>query len=374
MNSPTARPMQIVDIGTVVHRHELDGRLRNPFFRWNEKITLLVFVHTEDGAIGVGEAWCAAGSPEPIAAFIRDDVRPALIGGDASLVEATLSQFRRLSHVSSRKSETDKALSAIDIALWDLKGKAAGLPLWRLLGGNNPRVPAYASGGLYREGQSAADFAEEHAHQIGDGFRSIKIKVGGASLADDIERVDALRSAVGPDVDLMVDGVASMAVPRAIMLARALAPFNVKWFEQPLPNEDIEGLARVRRDGGLPVAGNENESGLDAFRRLIASGAIDYVQFDPVVSGGITEGRKIAALAEAFHLPVTLHHSNSIVSMLANIHLAAALPNCDSIEYHMMHRWLFDEFSGDALNVIEGFVNAPETPGLGIDLSRHAPW
>jgi L-alanine-DL-glutamate epimerase-like enolase superfamily enzyme len=276
--------------------------------------------------------------------------------------------------MSSRKSETDKALSAIDIALWDIKGKAAGLPLWRLLGGNSPRVPAYASGGLYREGQTASDFAAEHAREVERGFRAVKIKVGGASLSADLERVAAVRSAIGDEADLMIDGVASLDVPRATLLARSMATFNIKWFEQPVANENLEGLARIRHDGGLPIAGNENESGLDAFRRLIASGAVDYVQFDPVVSGGFTEGRKIAALAEASHLPVTLHHSNSVVSMLANVHLAAALPNCDSIEYHILHRWLFDQLPSNTLDVVDGFVTAPETPGLGVDLSTHAPW
>ena len=367
-------PWTIADVATVVLRHPLDGTLRNPFFKWNEKVTLLIFVLTNDGTLGVGEAWCAAGSPAPIEAFIREDVRPVLIGQDATLVEAVMAQFRRLSAISSRKSETDKALSAIDIALWDIKGKIANMPLWRLLGGNDARVAAYASGGLYREGQSAADFAAEHAREIEAGFRAVKIKVGGAPLAVDVERVEALRDAVGPDIVLMIDGVASLDAPRATNLARALAMYDIKWFEQPVRNENLEALKRIRDDGGVPIAGNENESGLDAFRRLIATGAVDYVQFDPVVGGGITEGRKIASLAEAFHLPVTIHHSNSAVSMLANIHLAAALPNCDSIEYHILHRWLFAQAPAECLTVTDGCVTAPELPGLGIDLSPHAPW
>jgi L-alanine-DL-glutamate epimerase-like enolase superfamily enzyme len=367
-------PSRIADIETVVIRHTLDGTLRNPLFRWSEKITLLVFVRTEDGVIGVGEAWCAAGSPEPIVSFIRNDVRPVLVGADSGLVEAALQRFRRLTRISSRKSETDKALSAIDIALWDIKGKNAGMPVWRLLGGHDRSVAAYASGGLYREGQSAAEFAAEHAGQIDAGFRGIKIKVGGAAVSVDFERVSSLREAVGPDIALMVDGVASLNVPRATALARTLARFDIKWFEQPVVNEDIDGLMRIRRDGGLAIAGNENESGLDAFRRLISSGGVDYVQFDPVVSGGLTEGRKIAALAEAAHLPVTLHHSNSIVSMLANIHLAAALPNCDSIEFHILHRWLFEEYPAEDLRPVGGMVAAPESPGLGIDLAHLAPW
>lgn len=376
-NSPDAGPVgdaPIQDIACVVIRDPLDGRLRNPVFRWDEKVTFLVFVRAESGQVGVGEAWCAAGSPAVIETFIEDDVKPALLSTDACRTEAVLHRFRRLCGMSSRKSETDKALSALDIALWDLKGKLAGMPLWRLLGGFSPEVTAYASGGLYREGQSIEEFAAAHARQIDEGFRAIKIKVGGAPLGVDIQRVETLRKAVGPDVELMVDGVGVLDVPRSIALARALARFDIKWFEQPVANENIDGLVRIQREGGLPIAGNENESGLDAFRRLIASGGVDYVQFDPVVSGGLTEGRKIAALAEAFHLPVTIHHSNSAVSMLANIHLAAALPNCDSIEYHMIHRWMFDQAPPGLLTVKDGILTAPEAPGLGIDMAAHVPW
>lgn len=172
----------------------------------------------------------------------------------------------------------------------------------------------------------------------------------------------------------MIDGVASLTVPGAIRLARALERFDIKWFEQPLVNENIDGLASVHRAIGMPVAGNENEAGLDAFRRLIDADAVYYVQFDPVVSGGFTEGRKIAALAESSHRPITLHHSNSAVSMLANIHLAAAVPNCDSIEYHMLHRQLFEHLPQSCAVVADGHVVAPDTPGLGIDLSALAPW
>lgn len=366
--------MKIADVATRVLVTPLDGTLRNPLFRWTEKLTLLVFVLTDDGTVGVGEAWCAAGSSAAIEAFVQQDLRPELVGRDPQLTEAVVHQARRRCAMSARKSETDKALSAVDIALWDIKGKLTGLPLWRLLGGHDASVAAYASGGLYRDGQSPDDFAAEHAREIARGFRAIKIKVGGAARAVDVARVSALREAVGPEVEIMVDGVASMEVPAAIGLARALAPYDIKWFEQPVVNENLPGLARIRRDGGLPLAGNENESGLDAYHRLVVSGAVDYVQFDPVISGGFTEGRKIAALAEACHLPVTLHHSNSAVSMLANLHLAAALPNCCSIEVHMIHRQLFDRAPESCSGIRDGRMTAPELPGLGIDLGDLAPW
>lgn len=167
----------------------------------------------------------------------------------------------------------------------------------------------------------------------------------------------------------MVDAISNLDVPRAVSMARAFAPFDIYWFEQPVDTTDVDGQARVHRDGGIPVAENENDRGLDAFRRLITSNAVHYVQFDPVISGGITVGRKIAALSESFHLPVTLHHSNSIVSMLTNMHLAAALPNCDSIEFHVLHQPLFERAASGMLDLYASFLRVPEVPGLGVDLS-----
>ncbi len=299
----------------------------------------------------------------------NSDVAPQLIGQDADLVDRYWRALLDRAIVSTRRDITYNALSAIDIALWDLKGKRAGMPLWRLLGGHDRAVLPYASGGLYRDGQSPQEFGAEYAAYVSKGFRGVKIKVGGAPLAMDVARVAALRAAIGPATRLMVDAVSNLDVPRALAMAKALAAYDITWFEQPLDTVDVAGTVRVHREGGLPVAGMENERGLATFARLIESGAVHYVQFDPVVSGGLTHGRKIAALAEAHFLPVTLHHSNSIVSMLANVHLAAALPNCDSVEYHVLHQPLFERAPAGTLDLYDGRLMAPEAPGLGVDLA-----
>ncbi len=362
-------PAKITEIRCVVLKKKMDGSHRNPRFVWTEKQTLLVFVRTDDGLTGVGESWSDGGSAEPFVAFIDRDVAPHLVGQDADLIERYWRILLDRAIVSTRRDITYNALSAIDIALWDLRGKRAGMPLWRLLGGHDRAVLPYASGGLYKEGQSPREFGAEYAAWVARGFRGVKIKVGGAPLATDVARVAALREAVGPDTRLMVDAVSNLDVPRALAMAKAFAPYDIAWFEQPLDTADVAGTVRVHREGGLAVAGMENDRGLATFARLIESGAVHYVQFDPVVSGGLSHGRKIAALAEAHFLPVTLHHSNSIVSMLANIHLAAALPNCDSVEYHVVHQPLFERAPAGTFDLHEGRLLAPETPGLGVDLA-----
>jgi len=362
-------PTTITEVRCVVLRKKMDGSHRNPRFVWTEKQTLLVFVRTDDGLVGVGETWSDGGSAEPFVAFIDRDIAPFLVGQDADLIERFWRTLLDRAIVSTRRDISYNALSAVDIALWDLKGKRAGLPLWRMLGGHDRAVLPYASAGLYKDGQSPQAFGAEYAAYVKQGFRGVKIKVGGAPLAVDVDRVAALRSAMGPEPRLMVDAVSNLDVPRAIALARALAPYDITWFEQPVDTADVAGTVRVHREGGLPVAGMENERGLSTFARLIESGAVHYVQFDPVVSGGLSHGRKIAALAEAHFLPVTLHHSNSIVSMLANIHLAAALPNCDSVEFHVLHQPLFERAAPGMLDLHDGRLLAPEAPGLGVDLS-----
>lgn len=361
--------MTIADISTRVLLKPLDGSQRNPRFTWTAKQTLLVFVTTRDGTVGVGEAWSDAGAPDSIVAFIEKDLKPRLLGRDPDLIERFWAEALDTAVVSTRRSQTHAAMSAIDIALWDLKGKRAGMPVWRLLSGDGRPVLPYASGGLYKTGQSPEAFGEEYGAFVTAGFKAVKIKVGGAPVSADVARVAAVRAAIGPAADLMVDAVSNYDVPTAIAFAKAASPHRLTWFEQPLRLTDVEGMAKVQREGGIPVCGNENEMGLPAFRRLMENDAVHFLQYDPIVSGGISEGRKLAALAEAFHRPVTLHCSNSIVSMAANLHLAAALSNCHSVEYHVIHQPLFERAPPGFLGLNDGRIHPPEAPGLGIDLS-----
>lgn len=347
----------------------LDGTVRNPRYRWTVKRSFLVFVETADGRVGVGESWVDGGAPGSLASFVEEDLKPALVGQDSELSERHFKRAIEMTSVTTRRSQTWACMSAIDIALWDLKAQRAGLPLWRLLGGNDPKVMPYASAGLYKAGQTADEFADEYATYVRSGYKAVKIKVGGASHSEDVERVTKLKKAMGDGARLMIDAVSAYDVPRAIAFARAVAPLDIYWFEQPLPIEDVEGMVRVHELGGIPLCGIENDYGLPNFRRLIATNAVHFVQFDPIISGGITYGRKIAALAEAFFKPVTLHHSNSVVSMLANIHLAAAIANADSVELHVFHQPLFDRAPVGTFSMADGMLTAPERSGLGVDLS-----
>lgn len=359
--------MKITEIRTGLFEKQLDGTMSNPRYVWRVKRSLLTFVFTDDGRIGVGESWVDAGEAGSIRAFIEQDLAGMLVGADPVATEAHFKRAVDMGHVSTRRSQLWAGMSAVDTALWDIKAQLAGMPLWQMLGGGNPRILPYASGGLYREGQSIDDFATEYADFIKQGYRAVKIKVGGAPLAIDVERVAKLREAMGPGPRLMVDAVSNYNVPQALAFARAVRDYDIYWFEQPLAVDDVEGMRRVHHEGGIPLCGVENDFSLTNFRRLIVDDAVHFVQFDPIVSGGITFGRKIAALAEAWFKPVTLHHSNSVVSMLSNLHLAAALPNVDSVELHVVHQPLFQHAAAGTFDMEDGYMRAPTRPGLGID-------
>lgn len=356
----------------VICRHlqrDMGGRVWNAQQRWSTKHVVLVFVESSDGHIGVGESWTTGASPESLVSTIENDLAPLLVGKDPFLLRRFWEDARRSTDLSSRRGITLAALSGLDTALWDLLGKATGTPLYRLLGGVRETVPCYASAGLYGRDKGTAALSEEMSGYVAQGFAGVKMKVGGAALVEDVERVRAVREAIGPGIKLMVDANYMLNVPDALRMARAFAPFDVYWLEAPVVPGDIAGQAVVNRRSPVPVCGNETEFGLDGFRRLIEARAVEYLQPDIAVCGGVSEACRIASLAAAHHLPVTLHASSTAVLLAATLHVAAAIPNLESVEYHMLHQWLFDRLPKDTFKPADGgLVTPPPGPGIGVEL------
>jgi L-alanine-DL-glutamate epimerase-like enolase superfamily enzyme len=338
----------------------------NPRTKWSEKNVLLAILETDVGAMGVGEAYCDGGSPASIVDIIEQDFAPIAVGSSPTRIAETWSRMADTTVVSNRGGAAQAAISAIDIALWDLAGKVLGLPTWRLLGGHSDRVAAYASGGLYGQGKTPAHLADEMLGYVRQGFKAVKIKVAGATLREDVARVAAVRDAIGPDVRLMVDALYALSVPDAIRMARAIAPYDIHFFEAPVDRLDVAGLARVARKSPMPVAGNEFARGVDEFRNLLVHDAVSIVHQDAILCGGISEAMRIAALSQAFHRPVSFHAASSAVCFAANLQVAAAVPNAESIEYHMIHQVLFDRVPADSFRMEDGEVVLSTEPGLGI--------
>lgn len=309
-----------------------------------------------DGAEGTGYTFTVGRNGAAVHATLERDVPDLLEGEDPDLIERLWQKLWWALHYGGRGGPTVLAISAIDMALWDLKANRLGTPLWRLLGGFDPRVPAYA-GGIDLD-LPLDDLLRQTDDNLAKGFRAIKMKVGRPRLAEDVERVRAMRGHLGEGFPLMVDANMKWTADQAIRAARALQPLDPGWLEEPIVPDDVAGYARVVREGGLPVAAGENLRTLWDFRDLIASGGVTFPEPDVTNCGGVTPFMKVARLAEAFNLPVTSHGAHDVT-----VHLLAACPNRSYLE---AHGFGLDAYVAEPLRLKDGMAVAPERPGHGI--------
>jgi len=262
------------------------------------------------------------------------------------------------------------SMSGLDIALWDIKAKAARMPLYQLLGGCYEQIRAYASAGFYAEGKGLKELAAEMASYVKEGFTAVKMKIG-RNQAEDITRVKAVREAIGDDIDLLVDGNNAYTSYQAIKLARKLEQYDIFWFEEPVPAEDIEGSAAVAAAIDTPVAAGENEFTRYGFRDLIINKAIDIAQPDVTWCGGITEAKKIAAMASAWNIICVPHSFSSAISLVANLHFSASIPNSLFQEFDRNYNPLRENLLQKPITINkDGYIELPDKPGLGIELNQ----
>jgi L-alanine-DL-glutamate epimerase-like enolase superfamily enzyme len=309
-----------------------------------------------DGAEGVGYTFTVGRNGAAIDATLAREFPELVMGEDADLIEHLWQKLWWALHYGGRGGPTVLALSAFDMALWDLKAKRAGLPLWKLLGGHDARVPCYAGGiDLLLPLEALLRQTDDNLRR---GFRAIKMKVGRKRLAEDVERVAAMREHLGDGFPLMVDANMKWTVDEAIRAARAFQRFDPVWLEEPIVPDDVAGHARVVKEGGLPVAAGENLRTLWEFKQLVATGGVTYPEPDVTNCGGVTAFMKIAHLAEAFGLPVTTHGAHDVT-----VHLLAAVPNRSYLE---AHGFGLDRYIEEPLRIEEGCAVAPDRPGHGI--------
>ena len=228
-----------------------------------------------------------------------------------------------------RRGITTRVISGIDIALWDIKGKASNRPVYKLLGGYAEKIPVYVAGGYYEEGKGLEELALEMEHSVSMGARAIKMKVGGAPINEDVERVRVVRETVGPGVKLMMDANCAYRVYEAIELARKVEKYDVYWFEEPVNPDDYKGHQLISQATSVPIATGENEYTRYGFRDLIENRCVAILQPDALVMGGVTEFMKVAAMAQSHDLPIAPHGKQEV-----HIHLVAAIPNGLILEYY----------------------------------------
>jgi D-galactarolactone cycloisomerase len=367
--------MKITAVEAQVWRGEYRDAVRPawaPGTSWRGREATVYFVRTDEGLTGIG-----AGSGVPD--FVHRQVSPRLVGQDPFAIERHTAMLRDnggpwLSHPIAW---------GVELALWDLVGKAAGLPLYKLWGGYADTVKAYAS---LIEVRSPERRAEDALALLEQGYRAIKLRLHAWTLAEDVAQVEAVRRAVGDRMEIMVDANQAQtpgtprnadgpvwSYERALATCKELEALDVTWMEEPLGRYDFDGLARLAAATAVPLAGGENNVGLHEFRQLIDRDCYDVIQADAVCSEGLAQLKKVAAYAELHHKPFAPHHGGNGIGVAAHLHLGASCPNAPYVELlqdpPQVSAADFQALIAEPLLPDEdGYVHLPQQPGYGVEL------
>jgi D-galactarolactone cycloisomerase len=369
-----------------VTAHPVSAPLAEPFAfsqGWvARRSATIVEIETADGVVGWGEAFAQGLEPPQIAAAVVEHaLAPLLAGSEAMDTEVLWHRMYHATRDYGRKGSVIAAISAVDIALWDIAGKARGEPLHRLLGGAFRReTKAYATGFYRKQGRGETPRLVQEARQrAAEGFGAVQVKVG-FGVADDAAMLRAIAAALdGSGVAMLIDANHAYGAAEAIALGRAAADLGLLWFEEPVAPEDLAGYAEVRRALTMPIAGGENEHTLYGFRDLIAARAVDIVQPDLGSCGGVTALRHIVALAQAGGLRVNPHVWGTGVAQAASVQCIAALPVANHALYPVEPMLEYDcsdhpfrmALVSHPVLCERGVVAVPERPGIGVEVDRN---
>jgi L-alanine-DL-glutamate epimerase-like enolase superfamily enzyme len=346
--------------------------------------TCLIEIDTDTGLTGLGEAKVGVGNLGNYAglvALVHGELAPVLIGRDPRDVTALwellyngtrahyVNAHGRTFPIVGRRGITVSAISGIDIALWDLLGKSLDQPVWRLLGGRfRDRIPAYASGGWAPVG----GVGKQLRQYVERGHRGVKMRVGlqDKSVDDSAARVCEARETLGADVALMVDAHGTWSVREAQRFARKVVDCDLAWLEEPVSPDNVTGQAEVRASTDIPIASGETEQTRFAFRDLIEARAVDVLQPDVAIAGGITETLRIAALAATHGHTLAPHLWGGAVLFASGLHLAVATPCVTTLEFSRGENPLLHDLLEEPFELVDGFIVPTDRPGLGVTLRR----
>jgi L-alanine-DL-glutamate epimerase-like enolase superfamily enzyme len=325
---------------------------------------LLVFVHTDAGISGLGYTKSIVDG-SAIKAMVDRVLAPVLLGTDPLAIDTLWHRMYWRAQCLGRSGVTTLARAACDVALWDLRGKHAGVSLCRLLGGEPKPIMTYA--GAIDLHFSVEELQEEMHQFLADGFRAVKMKVGRHAWREDIKRIEAVRKVIGDDIPLLTDANLQWSVSEASQAGKAMQDYGVYWLEEPTHPDDVEGHRIIADAIGVPLALGESLYSKWEFQRYFEARAVHFPEPDVIRVGGITEWMKVAALAQAHNRPVTSHGYDEL-----HVHLLAAVPSPSFVEYHLFR---LDDYLCEPLALVEGCLQAPDTPGHGVafDLDKLAP-
>jgi D-galactarolactone cycloisomerase len=367
---------------TKVRTHVLEAALSQPFAYsrawYDTRTAMVVEVETDEGLTGWGECY----GPARMSAAVVQSMAAWLVGEDPLRTDVLWQTIYARLRDHGQKGVVVQALSGIDIALWDIKGKHFGVPAYRLLGGPlRTQVQAYATGLYRRKSGDPLDYlADEAAGYVAEGFKAVKLKVG-FGVDEDAAMTRAVRQAIGPGVGLMVDANHAFDAVAAIRLGRMIEQHDIAWFEEPVPPEDVAGYRAVKAALSIPIAGGECEFTRYGFRELFVSRAVDIVQPDTCAAGGLSECKKIADMSEAFGVRYNPHVWGTGIAIAASLQLLAVLPahtptSLSSVEplleFDRTEHPIRQALLTQPIEHAGGIVRVPDGPGLGIEIDRKA--
>ena len=361
---PGEKAMKITDVQAIL----ISIPLKKPTSMSNKTVTareyVVTRVRTDEGI--TGSAYTLGGSV--VLTAVNETLKPLVMGADPFDTERLWDKMFRATLMLGRKGAVIRGISTVDIALWDIKGRALNKPLHKILGAYTDKVPLYSSGGYYRQGESFQQMADEMAGIVERGFPRIKIKVGALSFKEEVERLKILRRTVGEEVEIMVDAnCAWNDLTYASRIMRAFEECHITWFEEPVLPDNFRGSAELAAMFETPIATGEQECTRWGFRDLVEHKAADILQPDVAVVGGVSEWMKVAALASAYDLPVSSHYFHDV-----HVHLMASIPNALVAEYFPLDLdiMVFDAVVKEPLKPEKGYLPVPQRPGLGMDLDE----
>lgn len=351
--------MKITNVHSEVYKWPKDHPIANGKFVYTNNSLNLIVIDTDEGITGYGCSW-----------ELNDKFVQSM--GQKIIDEDPLNNERIWNKIYvpkfiGRKGDSLKTVSAIDIAIWDIKAKAAKIPLYKLLGGYRDKVPFYTAGGYYAEGKTITDLQKEMEQYVEWGAKAVKMKVGALSLREDAERVKAVREAIGDDVKLMMDANSAYRFYEAIEFSKMVEEYHPYWFEEPVSADDYDGYKKVADKTIIPLASGENEMTRFGFRDLINSQSISILNPDATCLGGVTEFMKVAAMADANGLDMSPHGQQQV-----HVHLDCAVPNVTLAEFYppQYDAKIYEAFKNPVQMNEDGTISPNQEPGVGLDINH----
>jgi len=349
--------MKITGVDTVVYEWNRKKAISNGLHTYSKVRLGVVTITTDEGISGIGYGAGGAGIDwSKLVPYFANQLI-----GENPLCNEKIWYKMWIPKTVGRRGATTRAISAIDVALWDLKAKVANMPLYKLLGGAKKRIPVYIAGGYYEKDKTLADLGEEMRSYVKMGSKAVKMKVGAMSITEDAKRVEVVRKAVGDDVKVMLDANCAYTVHEAIQFIKRVEEYNPYWFEEPVQPDDYDGFRRIGQATFVPVATGENEMTRFGFRDLILQGELPILNADAFEVGGITEWMKIAALAQAHNRAMAPHGAQTI-----HLALQCAVKNSLILEYYPTRFYEIGDLFSHTLELNDdGTASPPEVPGHG---------